>query len=327
MPSFWFRLVLFSLLWGIPFFSAEIHAETSSHSSVEILQWVSELGNEDFNIRTTAEERLLKAGVPVLPQLQQAFGSGDAEVRMRAQRLYNKILIASSLKKMNTSAPKTQIITGEMEITRRFMDKEWSMQGHFWAHEDGKRFAIEVNMQQNEQLPLKVVCDGTHIYIERLTASNKRTAKYSIATLDKLGDGNHQNPLRRMQKLPELFDFNKVEEASVEGHACNKLLGAPIKAAIAKTIQDAESIGGTGAASKAKEILGQISHACLYIDKNSLVARRLEILDKDGKVIEGVTLKNIISGERSDEKRFKYTPGKGVTVIDIDERLKEAREK
>ena len=86
---------------------------------------------------------------------------------------------------------------------------------------------IEVMMQVGKPSPVHVVCDGTHIFVERITPSRKKIAKYTIAILDKLSDGQHQNPLRRMQKLPERFDFNKVKEATVDGHPCNQLLGLP----------------------------------------------------------------------------------------------------
>jgi len=67
----------------------------------EVEELVKQLSDEDWHIRENATRRLLKIGLPVLPFIKKALGSGDEEVRYRAERILNCLSVRLSSMKMD----------------------------------------------------------------------------------------------------------------------------------------------------------------------------------------------------------------------------------
>ena len=65
--------------------------ETPARLNEEIEKLVQQLGDQDFNVRQRASERLFEIGEPALPALQQALESPDGEVVVRARKLLSQI--------------------------------------------------------------------------------------------------------------------------------------------------------------------------------------------------------------------------------------------
>jgi uncharacterized protein (TIGR03067 family) len=64
-----------------------------TESEKEVKRWIDQLGSERFQDREEATRKLLKLGKSALPKLKEALKSTDAEVRHRAQRLIDGILV------------------------------------------------------------------------------------------------------------------------------------------------------------------------------------------------------------------------------------------
>jgi HEAT repeat protein len=57
----------------------------------QIKELVAQLGHDDFAVREEATKKLSEIGRPAVPAVREAAKSGDAEVRMRARRILDKI--------------------------------------------------------------------------------------------------------------------------------------------------------------------------------------------------------------------------------------------
>ena len=65
--------------------------EPSSWGAAEVARLIRQLGDEDFDRREAATERLSRIGEPALPLLRLAERDPDLEVRKRATRLARQI--------------------------------------------------------------------------------------------------------------------------------------------------------------------------------------------------------------------------------------------
>src|SRR5262245_51218218 len=57
----------------------------------KIKELVAQLGHDDFSVREEATKKLAEIGRPAVPAVREAAKSNDAEVRMRARRILDKI--------------------------------------------------------------------------------------------------------------------------------------------------------------------------------------------------------------------------------------------
>src|SRR3954452_5832736 len=76
------RLLALPLL--LPLLAA---APPAGPSSAEVARLIGQLGDDDFDTREDATERLKLAGEPALDALHKALKSDDLEVRRRARRI------------------------------------------------------------------------------------------------------------------------------------------------------------------------------------------------------------------------------------------------
>lgn len=86
------RSVSFALLLlALPFVPTEAAAPPAGPSAAEVARLIEQLGDDDFDVREAATERLKLAGEPALPALDKAAASGDLEVRRRARRVVSAV--------------------------------------------------------------------------------------------------------------------------------------------------------------------------------------------------------------------------------------------
>src|SRR4051812_11781249 len=82
MTSWLPRLLALSLL--LPLLAA---APPAGPSRAEVARLITQLGDDDFDTREAATERLKEIGEPALDALHEATTSDDLEVRRRARRI------------------------------------------------------------------------------------------------------------------------------------------------------------------------------------------------------------------------------------------------
>ncbi len=83
--QFWYALCL-SLAWAITVDGVSpprVQDESALRNEISTL--ISQLGDDDFQVRQLAERRILEIGAPTITELKNARLLGDSEIRLRAQ--------------------------------------------------------------------------------------------------------------------------------------------------------------------------------------------------------------------------------------------------
>jgi len=80
------------LLWlAAAVWCGEPPAKTDAPAPEQLAAWVRQLGDENFQTREEAQQKLLAAGQPAVAPLRTAAQSEDAEVRTRAERILGEL--------------------------------------------------------------------------------------------------------------------------------------------------------------------------------------------------------------------------------------------
>src|SRR4051794_5552289 len=85
------RCVALLLSLVLPFVFVGAAAPPAGPSGAEIGRLIEKLGDDDFDVREAATERLMLAGEPALAALRKALSSDDLEVRRRARRIVDSV--------------------------------------------------------------------------------------------------------------------------------------------------------------------------------------------------------------------------------------------
>jgi WD40 repeat protein len=72
-------------------YAIDLHDVTADEQS-QIQALIAQLKNESYEVRETAEQEIGRIGMIAEPQLQEAINDEDAEIRVRARRLREKVL-------------------------------------------------------------------------------------------------------------------------------------------------------------------------------------------------------------------------------------------
>jgi WD40 repeat protein len=72
-------------------YAVNLHDATADEQS-RIRELIAQLKDESYEVRETAEREISRIGMIAEPQLQQAIDDEDAEIRVRARRLREKVL-------------------------------------------------------------------------------------------------------------------------------------------------------------------------------------------------------------------------------------------
>lgn len=128
-----------------------LHADDGSGSGPVHLQWIEELGSEDFGVRRAASRRLVEAGEFVVPALRTAMADPDPERAARARTLVERILKPRVLERLQGDWRFVGIVidgenkTGGLGTLLRLRDGTCSfVQNDGKAKYGGQRFEIDV---------------------------------------------------------------------------------------------------------------------------------------------------------------------------------------
>lgn len=72
-------------------FAGNVLAQEKSATATADQQLINQLGDDEYQVREAAEDRILQRGADILPLLNEARRSPDPEVRLRAMALYKQL--------------------------------------------------------------------------------------------------------------------------------------------------------------------------------------------------------------------------------------------
>ena len=103
------------LSWGVVTALAQ-----DAPDNAEISKFIEQLGDDDFQIREKAEERLIDTGIDAIAALQEAAKVDDAEVSFRAKRAIKQImsLVPGELKRLRDRAKSALRVGDYKEMVR-----------------------------------------------------------------------------------------------------------------------------------------------------------------------------------------------------------------
>ncbi|MCZ7648846.1 MAG: hypothetical protein M5U26_26910 [Planctomycetota bacterium] len=304
------------------------HAQDAP-SADQVQAWVAQLGHEDFAKRAEAEEKLLQAGPAAEAALEKAALSDDIETKQRAGRLLGKLKTEPLLAKMTESAAKAQSLEADFEMKMSMMGMQTGGAGHFKGKGDSSKFIMDMTMQvMGQEMKMNMVNDGTTVWIETTMpgGQGKMVQKMSGEMMKKLGGQQGGSPMDQVQQMRKTYDFTEVSEDKLGERAVYVLKGKIKANAADEAAKRAEEVGGAQAAAMARAQMQGMDSATIYIDKEDLLVRKLNVLDAQGAAVMEMDMKNMKINVELKEDEFKYTPPEGATVMDVEEMLRKAKE-
>jgi hypothetical protein len=114
-------------------------AEESSRDETKIARLIRQLGDDDFEVRESASQKLEKLGQPALAALRKALSSEDLEIRRRAVRLIERItdrLTRTDVEKVPPPKGAVVLFSGKQKDLEGWVDRDGSSKPA-WTVEDG----------------------------------------------------------------------------------------------------------------------------------------------------------------------------------------------
>ncbi len=140
---FWYALCL-SLAWVITVDGVSPpRVQDESAGRKEISALISQLGDDDFQVRELAERRILEIGAATIVELKNARLLGDSEIRLRARRLLVRVLRADYQQRIDR-------FIGSTDPEDSFGLNGWREFSSIAGHDQSARLLF-VSMQQAEQ--------------------------------------------------------------------------------------------------------------------------------------------------------------------------------
>ncbi|HEY3319066.1 MAG TPA: hypothetical protein VGP72_01120 [Planctomycetota bacterium] len=231
------------------------------------------------------------------------------------------------LKKIEAKSAEKKGLDADMTMSMKMMNMKTEGKGHIKTLADGKHFIMDMTMKvMGMEMKTRSVCDGTTMWTETAMPQGKMVQKMSMATMEKMGGGNQQNPLEQVKQMRQQYTFTGVSEGKVQDTTVYILEGVPNPDAAKKAADAAKEAGGEQAAKMAQAQLEMVKKVRVYIGKDDLMFRKLETLDAGGEPIMSMELSNIKLDEKADPELFKYTPPEGAQVMDMDEMMKKMKQ-
>lgn len=333
MPKRLSNLVLLAILSGATLRAEQPKTPTDA-SPEEITAWVEELGNEDFSVRTAAEEKLRKSGSAARADLEKAQKNEDAEIRTRAQKLLGPIITGPYFDKMRDALAAAKALECKVAMTAKYSGAALDYKGTLKAPASAKTWTMDLLYAAGgQEMPTKYVCDGTHVFQEttyNAGGDKKQTqvVKYGAGSYEKISTWMPQYipcPLHVFRNVRERFDFRTVTEAKLDGEDVVVLEGRVQPDAEAAMLAAATEVGGAWLANQVRAGGGAIAQARVYLAKADNMPRKLAILSGNGDEIQTVLLSEIKTGVTLDASAFRYEPPKGVHVHDMEQTFQQQR--
>jgi len=300
----------------------------------EIAQWVAELGDEDYEVRTTAEVKLSKCGSAACADLEKAQQHEDAELRTRAQKLLGPLITGPYFDKMRDALAAAKTLECKVAMTVKAPGASTDCKGSLKASADAKTWSMDLNCSTGgQEMPMQYVCDGTTVFQATTYAAGggkKQTqvVKYGATSYEKISTWTPLYapcPLQLFRAMRTRFDFRSVTQAKLEGEDVVVLEGRVHLDAEAAFLAAITEVGGAWLANQGRASGGAGALARVYLAKADNMPRKLVILDGTGDEVQTILLSEIKTGITLDETAFRYEIPKGVNVYDMEQTFKHQR--
>lgn len=292
-------------------------AEPTTQSPADAAAWISQLTADDRAVRQMAMENLRKAGEPVRSLLEEAAKSDEKNRAVSAKWLLAVLKTAPTLDKANaaltaTKPVKATVVVGVGEKDEKFV--EIQIMG------DGKHARLKMPWGS-------VVADGKIVWSvldpallgetdpKAQPIVMKRTLEDLIA--EKPGSLNKLPGIVYLDAMRAAFDFTTIKEGNdggtdvlfVEGWLKRPELLS--QAAIMKAIREGDT--------DARQLMAfanirGLARSRFTLEKNNFLLRKLEMQDRDAKVLN--TCRFDYDYSPIPESTFTFVPPKDAQVIE-----------
>jgi hypothetical protein len=277
-------------------FLVSVNAVEGVETQEEVAKWVTTLGDDDFQKRNGARDRLLQAGIVANGELAKALNSKDIEVRTTAEELLQSIMLRKAIE----LAEKSEGIEGDFMLTL-FSDK---FTGHFKSA-NSKLLVIESGSRRE-------IRDGEFYWVQSISKGEHRVIKHNLDEELSARSGNHLIAHELILYVKPLFNFVSVKEEEFDGHAV-LVFGGVVKPP-ANSMEEVDS-----------RIIPK--RKCLVsLDKTLGITRRIQIFDDEGKLTMQMELANLKFGQKFAPAIFSYKPPQDCKVYTNEEWSRKFRE-